>query len=275
MEIVQSNTTQTPASGSTLTWTGRDFGGGAETGRDVVAIGIELASGGTARASDFSRITLKRGTLKIVDVLKTHLDAYVRRFSRANFSPSTDLFWLLPLYILEAKADAERYASAFPANGEDMVLEILMGAFTAGTESARLFTVRAPEFGHPQFGHPLSLFAADEALNIPASATLNSGFTRAKADVRAFTQLLTNVTDSEVYAGGRLVDRLRPQMIGTVDLYERGAAPATGVVARKLVPVVPRGTQFEFRLTTGGSWAATDRVGLWGFNPSENPAGVA
>lgn len=270
MEIVQGATTLVPTSGGTLTWTGeKDFSAGAGFGRDVVAIGVEFAAGGTARANDISRVTLKRGSTNLIDVVATHLSAYTRRFSRANYAQSTDLYWLLPLYLLEAKADEDRYRSAFPFNGESMTLELLLGSFSAGTETAKIFTVRAPEFAHD-----LSPYFKTEALNVAASSTLAGGLMRAQCEARAYTQLLTNLTNMELYAGGRLLDRLTAQMLGACDLWERGTAPATGVVCRKLTPVLPRGTDLNLRLTTGSSWAATDVGGVFGFNPIGNPTGA-
>lgn len=72
-----------------------------------------------------TRIRVKAGGEAIIDCHETHLAAMVQRLSRSNLDYANgDTVFTVPLYVLDAKDRAERYACGFP-RGKSATVEIV------------------------------------------------------------------------------------------------------------------------------------------------------
>jgi hypothetical protein len=258
----KSDVVLTPETSKRIAWSGDDL-----EGDDVVMYIIKL-SGTNSVLSNMARLRVKADSQPIIDVDgPTHLPAYIKRASSGGFAEGgSDVYLHIPLYVLEAKSDEERYASAFP-RGKKPCVEIECGSTAiSSTPTATIYWVKRPDIKHPLY--PLFF---TEPLNIPASSTNGKcAFTR-KGAVRHLTFDITYLTSAALLVNGEQMELFDGAAWGHRDVMEQGSANTAGHCV-KMSPAIPENSVIKLAsAVTTSSWAESVEVGTFAYDAAPTP----
>lgn len=213
---------------------------------------IVNVTGTSHTLGNITRVTLRAGQTPFIDADPLHLAAYINYYSKSGAEwPTTATRWSIPLGWMGGAAP----------RGKRLRVEHTKNATPqTGTANFHLgLDAEAPALGYHMF--------ITEQSNVPASSTLKAYPISQEGWLVGITFPTANVTAIQIWDGRNLLVEINAlaAIIESQNL-ERGVAIATTTLYYRLpkpIKVVDGAT--KLRISTGGSWAATDVIGIHTF----------